>query len=193
MARPVQHSPDHILAAAERAFSRHGYGATSLRQLMAAAQMSTTAFYARFASKEAVLIALTERLVGAIHQAASRALPDVASVNQGIETAVSILVTELGKHRRLVGLILTEGAASPPVRRTLSRSYELLVALAAAHLPHPASQDPRDLAWATVGALHMQLVRWAVFRDLDDDALAGALTSAARAVHPRPRPPARRS
>ena len=40
-----------ILAAAEALFATTGYGEVSLRQLMAAAGVSTTAFYARFDSK----------------------------------------------------------------------------------------------------------------------------------------------
>ncbi len=63
MPRTARPSSDRILGAAEKVFARQGYGETSLRQLMAAARVSTTAFYARFDSKEAVLVALVDRLI----------------------------------------------------------------------------------------------------------------------------------
>ena len=53
-----------------RVFAAHGFGRTSLRMLIEASQMSTTAFYARFASKDAVLAALVDRVVGAIAMSA---------------------------------------------------------------------------------------------------------------------------
>jgi len=41
-------SAERILAAAEALFAKHGYAEVSLRQLIAGARLSTTAFYARF-------------------------------------------------------------------------------------------------------------------------------------------------
>src|SRR4051812_21961818 len=46
---------DGILDAAELLFAERGFGNTSLRGLIEASRMSTTAFYSRFASKEEVL------------------------------------------------------------------------------------------------------------------------------------------
>lgn len=42
--------------------------------------------------------------------------------------------------------------------------------------------EPDALAWAIVGALSMELVRWAVYEEIDDAALAGALHPTARAM-----------
>ena len=65
--RAFKPSSDGILEAAETAFAKHGYNELSLRQLISASRVSTTAFYARFDSKEAVLAALTSRLFGELH------------------------------------------------------------------------------------------------------------------------------
>ncbi|MBS1120882.1 MAG: Bacterial regulatory protein, tetR family, partial [Deltaproteobacteria bacterium] len=68
--RATKPSVDKILEAAEKVFAKHGYAVVSLRQLMAAARVSTTAFYARFDSKEAVMAALVTRLLGELYAAA---------------------------------------------------------------------------------------------------------------------------
>ena len=60
-ARKPRPSSDGILASAEATFAEHGYGDTSLRQLMAKAGVSTTAFYSRFAGKEVTLVFRSHR------------------------------------------------------------------------------------------------------------------------------------
>src|SRR5688572_28375731 len=81
-------SVDGILEAAERVFSRHGYGETSLRQLIAEAGVSTTAFYARFGSKEEVLDALVGRLLGALYAAATESLASAKGLEDGFDRGV---------------------------------------------------------------------------------------------------------
>jgi hypothetical protein len=45
--------------------------------------------------------------------------------------------------------------------------------------------DPEALAWAIVGAMKLQVVRWAVFEQLDDAQLADQLRRCARALLPK--------
>ncbi|HET6582721.1 MAG TPA: helix-turn-helix domain-containing protein, partial [Nannocystaceae bacterium] len=71
-ARP---SHDAILATAERVFAERGFADTSLRELIAACGCSTTAFYARFATKDAVLEVLLRDLLVDLHDVAAEALP----------------------------------------------------------------------------------------------------------------------
>src|SRR5688572_29754490 len=134
MARPVRLSADQILSAAERVFARRGYGETSLRQLMAAARVSTTAFYARFESKEAVLVALGERLLGELHRQVGAVLAEARSREEGVNRGADAVVAALSGHQRLVALILGEGLASAGVRAGLARAYRALAELLAAQM-----------------------------------------------------------
>ena len=190
MARPARLSSDQILGAAERVFARRGYGETSLRQLMAAARVSTTAFYARFDSKEAVLVALVDRLLGELHQAVGAAILQARSRGEGIERGADAVVATLAGHERLVALTLGEGLASERVRRGVARAYHSLADLlagqlaGASHTGGVALGDPGSLAWAFVGAVHMQVARWAVFREIDRDQLSSAMRQVAYTLLP---------
>ena len=190
MARPALFTPEEILDAAERVFTRQGYGETSLRQLMAAAEVSTTAFYARFDSKEAVLIALVERLLGTLFRAEAEALARVRSMEEGVERGVEVMAETLGPHRRLVAIALTEALSSGEVKKSVQRAYAGLVKLLAAQLEAAARArdvtlpDVQALSWAFVGALHIQVLRWSVFEDVGKNDLAAALRGVARTLMP---------
>jgi AcrR family transcriptional regulator len=188
MRRP---SEDQILAAAERVFGERGYGDTSLRDLLSAAEVSTTAFYARFASKEAVLAELVQRLLVDLHDAAARALPRARDVATGWDEGVDLLVAALSGRRGLVRVALTDAARVPGPREALSGAYAMLAMLMAQQLSRQAARgridvaDPEALAWAIVGAMKLQVVRWAVFEQLDDAQLADQLRRCARALLPK--------
>lgn len=189
-------SVDGILDAAERVFAAQGFGRTSLRALIEASQMSTTAFYARFDSKDAVLAALVERVVASIASAFLATTAQARDLATGFDLGVDALVDALGRHRAVVRVALGEGAGSAPVRTTLLTGYQQLAALLSASLQvvidrgRLASFDVDALAWALVGALQIHVVRWAVFDDLDDAGLRGALRATAKTLLPtRPAEP----
>lgn len=148
MARPLRLSSDQILSAAERVFARRGYGETSLRQLMAAARVSTTAFYARFASKEAVLVALVDRLLAELRDSVEEAVGRAGSREEVVERGVDVVVATLARHEKLVALMLGEGLSSPGVRRGLGRAYAALVEFVTAQ----QSSGPRADAIAAAGS-----------------------------------------
>jgi AcrR family transcriptional regulator len=183
-------SSEGILDAAERVFARQGYGETSLRQLMAAAEVSTTAFYARFPSKEAVLDALVAKLLGDLTERARVALAGAKSLDEGFDVGVDTLVAVLRGHRDLVRLMLTEAPCSAQSLQTTRAAYGLLAGFLGSKLERLAGrgevrvEDPTALGWALVGAMQIQVMRWAVYRELSDAELADALRSTARALLP---------
>jgi AcrR family transcriptional regulator len=183
-------SADRILEAAETVFDQHGYGETSLRMLMSAAGVSTTAFYARFHSKEDVLAALVSRFITELTEQAVAALEEVGSLEEGFDRGVDVLVDVLSRHRVVAALALTEAAGNPNVRARLAQAYADLVELLAARIRGLAKRgpargsDPTALAWALVGALQMQVMRWAVFGELDERKLDKALRGTARTLIP---------
>lgn len=186
-------SHDRILAAAERVFAERGFGASSLRDLLTAAECSTTAFYARFPSKDAVLEALIRQLLGDLHDTAADALAHAKDLQSGWDLGVDLLVAALADRKGLMKVALTEGAMIPAPRDALRDTYALLAALLSNRLQMLVErrrievEDADALAWAIVGALTMQVTRWAVFETLDDAGLAQALRATARALLPAPR------
>jgi len=188
--RELKPSADRILEAGEKLFAKHGYAAVSLRQLIAGTGMSTTAFYARFASKEEVLAALTTRLFVELHAAAPRALDRARDLDGGIATGVDLLCAQLVPRKALVRMILAEAGASPVALEARRRAYALLAAFLAARFAALAGRgriavaDPGALAWALVGALDIQVTRWAVWDELDTDDLRTQLIATARAILP---------
>ena len=194
-----------ILDSAGRVFARRGYAHTSLRQLMAAAKVSTTAFYARFASKEEVLSALVKRLLDELDERARHDLALAQGIEDGFRRGVEALVAVLAPQRELVRVALTEAAVSPEVTASLGERYAGLAALlsvqiaALARHGEVAVVDPDAIAWSLIGALHMQILRWAVYRQLDTEALVPALHAVAGshllALRPAaaPRQPRRRA
>lgn len=190
--RAVKPSSDRILAAAEALFAAKGYGLVSLRQLIAAAGVSTTAFYARFESKAAVLDKLTENLFAELQTEAARELRNVNSFAEGIDRGVEILCGHFAPRKQLVRLVIAEsGSPSSSTRRI---SYAILAGFMAHYLRALTARgrldvrDPEALAWALIGALEMQIVRWAVWDELDNDGLAVQLRAVAHAILPKERP-----
>jgi len=187
MGRPRAFDNERILAAAETLFAEQGFGETSLRQLIERAEMSPTAFYARFPSREAVAEALVERLLAELYQAAA-ATATASSLDEGIDVGIKGLVRALSAHKVVVRFALSEGAAIPSVRHTLHEMMSQLASLLSSRLIKLSAKgkmpqvDAEVLGWSLVGALMMQIQRWAVFEDLGTRKLADALTRTARAL-----------
>lgn len=189
--RAFKPSSDGILEAAEIAFARHGYMAISLRQLIAASKVSTTAFYARFESKEAVLAALTTRLFRDLHADAPGVLDQVRDLETGIDHGVELLCERFAPRKALVRLILAEAGSSQAAVKARRDAYGMLAAFLAMRFTLLADKkrisvvDPTALAWALIGALEIQVVRWAVWEQIEVDELRAQLRLAARAILPR--------
>lgn len=187
---------DRILEAAEDVFAKHGYADVSLRQLMAAAGVSTTAFYARFDSKEAVMAALTTRLFGDLYAQAPGVIDRAPDLERGIVLGVDLLCDVFAPRQALVRMILAETGASKAAVEARRRAYSMLAGFLSARFAalvergRIAIDDPDALAWALVGALEIQVTRWAVWNEIDLATLRTQLVAAARAILPdQPRRP----
>lgn len=186
--RATKPSADGILDAAERVLAEVPYAEVSLRALMSAAQVSTTAFYARFDSKEAVVAALTARLFAELHQGAPSVLDGARDLETGIERGVDLLCERFARRKPLVRLILAEAGGATAAMEARQIEYHLLAAFLAmriAALKKLKVPDPQALAWALIGALEIQIVRWAVWNEIDLPTLRAQLISVARAILPR--------
>jgi AcrR family transcriptional regulator len=188
--RTSKPSADRILESSEEVFAEHGYAEVSLRQLMAAAGVSTTAFYARFDSKEAVMAALTTKLFTELYADAPHVLDRARDLETGIVLGVDLLCDRFEPKKSLVRMILAETGASKAAVDARRRAYTLLATFLGARLKVLAerkridTRDPEALAWALVGALEMQVTRWAVWNEIDTPTLRKQLVAAAKAILP---------
>ncbi len=183
-------SADRILQAAERVFVKHGYGESSLRQLMASSRVSTTAFYARFDSKEAVLRELVIRMIDELGTRAREELMKATGLEDGFTRGVDVLVEVLGPKRGLVRVALTEAAASDVVNETVGRAYQSLAALLRWRIEELVKHglvtdlDVDAAAWTLVGAVNIHVQRWAVWEELETEELSSTLRRVATALVP---------
>lgn len=179
---------DNMLDAVEGLFVKSGFGACSLRDVIGACGVSTTAFYARFDGKEQMLDELIDRLIDRLRSSAAEALGNVASVDEGFRAGVDVLVATLLPKKAFVGLVLAEGSCSEGARASLRDGYDALANLLTAQLEQRGLTDARARGWALVGAVQMQVYRWAVLEDIADDGLADAVLTVARTLMPRQAP-----
>lgn len=181
MTRAVKGRPnrDVMLAAAEKLFAERGFGASSLRDLLAAMSCSTTAFYARFGSKDDVLEELVRGLIADVHDAALATLGRARTEEEGFRRGADALVGVILPRKSFVAVALSEGSCTEGTRQVLKESFDLLAALLAAQFELSGAEDPPARAWAAVGAVHMQVFRWAVLGDIPDEELAGRILAAA--------------
>lgn len=177
-----QASRDQVLDVAARMFAARGFGETSLRQLIAETAMSPTAFYARYRSKHAVLEALVQRVLGQLLFSASAAFAQAHNMKDAIDGVARALHTVVLPQKEVVRLMMTEAPAVPTVRQALHLAYTGLARLVASYLTKIGARTPEAAAWAGLGAMHFQIMRWAVFEELDDAQLARELATAASLI-----------
>jgi AcrR family transcriptional regulator len=180
VASPRQASRDAVLDVAVRVFSERGYGETSLRQLIGETGMSPTAFYARYRSKEAVLEALVGRMLGQLLSLTSTTFAGARSVDEGFEASARGLVAALAPQKPVVRLAITEAAALPALRRTLHGAYGAIARLVASYLTKLGRANAQTAGWTMLGAVYIQVMRWALFDELDDAQFADELLVTAR-------------
>ncbi len=134
-----------------------------------------------------MLDALVQQLLGELHLAATATLAAGGGIDAGFERGITSMTDVLLRHRIAVRLALTEASCSSTSRTTLARAYGDLAALLGARLAQVSRTKPGDgeaAGWALVGALAMQVQRWAVFDQLDDASLGKALAATARVLMP---------
>lgn len=186
MTQPKKGKPDRdvMLAQAEELFAEHGFGACSLRDVLKAMRCSTTAFYARFDGKDAVFEAIVADVIDDLVREASGRLREVRDVSEGFDAGLDTLVDVLLPHRRVIGLALSEGTSLPSIRELLANSFDTLTRLMKSQFDIIGLDDSHERAWAIVGAVHLQIVRWSVFERVDDAGFREAIRQATQPLIP---------
>jgi AcrR family transcriptional regulator len=161
----AEHQRARVLEAAIAIFAEKGYPATTVDDLVAAAQIGVGSFYALFEGKEQCLLATFEQILGEARQAVAEATGHGSSwadrVCLGLQAMLSAIAAEPARGRIALVEIQTGGP------RALARYEETLLDVArmlATGRQHLASdrQPPESLEQTTVSGiawlLHRRLV-----------------------------------
>jgi len=173
-------SHERIVEAAARAIRRSGYGGTGVADIMKAAGLTHGAFYAHFASREAMLAEAADR-AGAEAISASARIAAAAPPQRALKALLRAYLSkehldsiERGCPVAALGSEMPRQA--PEVRRAATRRIKEMIDLVARQSPdwgQPGSHARALVTVATmVGALLMA-------RAVDDPRLSDALRKAA--------------
>lgn len=121
MARPVSFDREQVLGRATEAFWDHGYGATSISQLVEATKLQPGSLYAAFDSKQGLFLAALDFYATRSLQRLRGALDGAADPLQGIHRFFGQLVRASAESKRprgclLVNTVLEVGRHDPEVQ-----------------------------------------------------------------------------
>ena len=172
-------SHERIVDAAARAIRRSGYDGTGVADIMKEAGLTHGAFYAHFASREAMLAEAADRAGAESNALAARVIAAVPP-EQSLQALIQVYLSK----EHLAGIetgcpISALGSEmprqSPEVRRAATLRIKEMVDLVARQFPDWGQPGAHERALVTVATMVGTLM---LARAVDDAALSDALCSA---------------
>jgi AcrR family transcriptional regulator len=118
-----------IMSTAERLLQERSLAEISVDDLARGAGISRPAFYFYFPSKDAVVLALVDRLVEQATQAKDEALDEIdAEPGAGVRRSIEIFYETLGAHRAVIRAVVELSSANAEARLLRSKIAEGWVA-----------------------------------------------------------------
>jgi len=173
-------SHERIVSAAARAIRRSGYDGTGVADIMKEAGLTHGAFYAHFASREAMLAEAADRAgeesLAAVAKAAARVPPAkaLAAMLRAYLSREHVANAELGCPVAALGSEMPRQAAE--VRRAATRRIKEMIDLVARQSPDWGRPGAHERALSTVATMVGALL---LARAVDEPALSDALRQAA--------------
>ncbi|MDR7150504.1 AcrR family transcriptional regulator [Hydrogenophaga palleronii] len=173
-------SHERIVQAAARAIRRSGYDGTGVADIMKEAGLTHGAFYAHFASREAMLAEAADR-AGAESNAFGARVVAAAPAEQALQALVQVYLSK----EHLVGIetgcpVAALGSEmprqAPEVRRAATRRIKEMIDLIARQSPDWGQPGAHERALVTVATMVGTLM---MARAVDDASLSNSLCSAA--------------
>lgn len=173
-------SHERIVQAAARAIRRSGYDGTGVADIMKEAGLTHGAFYAHFASREAMLAEAADR-AGAEANAVAASVIAAAPPEQSLQALIQVYLSkehlasiETGCPVSALGSEMPR--QSPEVRRAATLRIKEMIDLVARQSPDWGQPGAHERALVTVATMVGTLM---LARAVDDPALSDALCSAA--------------
>ena len=98
-----------IFEAATTVLCEHGVNGTTMNRVAAAANLAKSSLYDYFDSKEELLRFVSDRIIAPISQANEEIVQADLSATEKVRRALRTIFEHIGKHRRLVELLLQAG------------------------------------------------------------------------------------
>ena len=180
------HRHEKILDAATRVFSTKGYHGTLVDEIAVEAETSKGGVYFHFPNKQAIFLALLDRLADILRERIQTAVEGQGEPVARAEAALKVVLDTFASHRRLARLFLVEALGAGPELN--ARMVEIRVTFAdliRVHLDEAVAQKtipPLDTATASrawFGAVNEVVTHWAL---ADDPAPLDAAYSTIRAL-----------
>jgi AcrR family transcriptional regulator len=156
-----------ILDAAAQVFARQGYGRASVDDIATASDTSKGGVYFHFPNKEAIFLALLDRLAGLLRERTERAMAEATGPAARLDAALSTMLRTFAGHRALARLFLVDALGASPLfnARILGIQDEFVrlirrnldEAIAAGAMP-AVDTEITSIAW--FGALFQVVTRW---------------------------------
>ena len=156
-----------LLDAAEQVFAEKGYHGTVVDDIIRASDSSKGGFYFHFTNKQAIFLALVDKLVPKLAAAIDRAISGETDPIAQLDAALRTVLETFGRHRKLSKILLIEAVGlGHGFDEKLMRTRGRFAAMIQAHLDRAiaagaiAPQDTTLISWAWFGAINEIVVRW---------------------------------
>lgn len=113
-----------ILAAAETLLAERTLDEISIDELARAAGISRPTFYFYFASKDAVLLQLLDRVIAEVDRRGAEVIPDPAAPSPDFARAINVFVEAFSEHRGVTVATVAARLTSPAIQALWSDSMQ---------------------------------------------------------------------
>ena len=156
-----------LLDAAEQVFAEKGYHGTVVDDIIQVSDSSKGGFYFHFPNKQAIFLALVDKLVPRLAAAIDRAIAGEADPVAQLDAALRTVLETFGRHRTLSKILLIEAVGlGHGFDEKLMRTRGQFAGMIQQHLDRAvaagaiAPQDTTLISWAWFGAINEIVVRW---------------------------------
>lgn len=164
-----QQRHQRILDAATRVFAAKGYHGTLVDEIALEAETSKGGVYFHFPNKQAIFLALLDRLADLLRERIDAAMSGEMAPLARAETALRVVLDTFASHRRLARLFMVEAlGAGPEFNARMIQIRGSFADLIRAHLDDAVAQGaipPLDTATAAAawfGAVNEVVTHWAL-------------------------------
>jgi AcrR family transcriptional regulator len=156
-----------LLDAAEEVFAEKGYHGTVVDDIIRVSDSSKGGFYFHFPNKQAIFLALVDKLVPKLAAAIDRAIAAETDPIAQLDAALRTVLETFGRHRRLSKILLIEAVGlGHGFDEKLMRTRGRFAGMIQEHLDRAVAagaiipQDTTLISWAWFGAINEIVVRW---------------------------------